>query len=119
VTVRPIPVASTLIDSRRSAPAGVGPAPLAQDPGQPLTPFALSEVEGHARCPCFDCAQHERFVTECGSIRFLAPPDAQSGFFATPTSAGRNSRSLSMYPACISWTIVPGSASALGTSSIA
>ena len=33
----------------------------------------------------------------------------QSGFFATPTSAGRSRRSLIIQPDCISCTIVPGS----------
>jgi len=43
----------------------------------------------------------------------------QSGFFATPTMAGRSRRSLIMYPACISCTMVPGSASSVGISIIA
>ena len=55
--------------------------------------------------------RHPRLRPYCGS--------AYSAAFATPTKAGRSKRSLIIYPACISATMMPGATSVLGISTIA
>ncbi len=77
------------------------PSPAAPTGDQPVDQSANAERQG----------KPEPFAQ-------IARRQTHSGFFATPTSAGRSGRSLIMYPACISWTIVPTGLS-LGSSNIA